>query len=50
MGTEIPDILHNDFHVAYKYFTCQRIANGLDLPSWNEFCINRKMRDCAKGQ
>ena len=22
----VPDILHNDSHVAYKYFTCQKIA------------------------
>ena len=26
MWTEVPDILHNDFHVAYKYFTRQEIA------------------------
>ena len=26
MWTEIPDILHNDFHVAYKYFTRQKIT------------------------
>ena len=26
MWTEVPDILHNDFHVAYKYFTRQTIA------------------------
>ena len=26
MRTEVRDILHNDFHVAYKYFTRQKIA------------------------
>ena len=26
MWTEVPDILHNGFHVAYKYFICQKIA------------------------
>ena len=26
MGTEVPDILHNNFHVAYKYFTRLKIA------------------------
>ena len=26
MWTEVPDILHIDFHVAYKYFTGQKIA------------------------
>ena len=26
MWTEVPDILHNGFHVAYKYFTRQKIA------------------------
>ena len=27
MWTEVPDILHNDFHVAYQYFTRQTVAN-----------------------
>ena len=26
MWTEVPDILQNDFHIAYKYFTRQNIA------------------------
>ena len=26
MWTEVPDILQNDFHVTYKYFTHQKIA------------------------
>ena len=26
MWTEVPDILHNGFHVAYTYFTHQKIA------------------------
>ena len=26
MWTEVPDILHNGFHVAYKYFIHQKIA------------------------
>ena len=26
MWAEDPDILHNGFHVAYKYFTRQKIA------------------------
>ena len=26
MWTEVPDILHNCFHVAYKYFIRQKIA------------------------
>ena len=26
MWTEVPDILHNGFHVAYKYCTRQKIA------------------------
>ena len=26
MSTEVPDILHNDFQFAYKYFTRQKIA------------------------
>ena len=26
MWTEVPDFLHNGFHVAYKYFIRQKIA------------------------
>ena len=26
MWTEVPDILHSDFNVAYRYFTRQKIA------------------------
>ena len=26
MWTEVPDILHNGFHVTYKYFIRQKIA------------------------
>ena len=28
MWTEVPDILYNDFHVVYKYFTRQKIAKA----------------------
>ena len=26
MWSDVPDILHNDFHVTYKYYTHQKIA------------------------
>ena len=46
--TEFPDILYNDFHVAYKYFTRQKIAKMPWIAELEKLCINRKMRACAK--
>ena len=50
MPIEVPDILHNDFHVAYKYFTHQKIANVPWINELGRILYKQKMSAFAKRQ